>query len=72
MYRVKWVVRLHEFQPVEVETSVHGGADVIVSCSIKKLPDMRTKHPDNPPDGFLVCHETGVEVRRWFRSTTTL
>ena len=35
------------------------------SCQAR-FSEMRSKHPNTPPDGFLVFDSTGNEVRRWF------
>jgi hypothetical protein len=66
MFEVKWVKHRYERLPVEAETSYHDDLDAVVASCLKKLPEIRQKHPMNPPDGFLVFDEAGHEVRRWF------
>jgi hypothetical protein len=68
MYRVRWVIQRQEAHSVEEETSVHGDLDVVVASCIERFSEVRLKHPQNPPEGFLVFDETGQEVQRWFGS----
>jgi hypothetical protein len=37
----------------------------VESCQAR-FPEMRCKHDNTPPDGFLVFDSVGSEVRRWF------
>jgi hypothetical protein len=68
MFAVKWVIHRYETQPVEAENSVLKDLDAVVSSCQQRLPIMREKHPEAPPDGFLVFDGAGNEVRRRFGS----
>jgi hypothetical protein len=68
MFTVKWIVHRYETQPVDVESSVLEDLNAVVSSCQQRLPTMREKHPQTPPDGFLVFDSNGDEVRRWFGS----
>jgi hypothetical protein len=68
VFTVKWVKRRYERLPIEVETNCHDELDAVVALCLKRLPEIRQKHPMNPPDGFLVFDEAGKEMRRWFGS----
>lgn len=67
-FSVKWVVHRYETLPVEVESGVLQDLDKLVSSRQERFLEMRTKHPNTPPDGFLVFDSDGNEVRRWFES----
>jgi hypothetical protein len=66
MFSVKWVVHRHEIQPVAVENSAIQDLDEVVESCQARFPEMRCKHDNTPPDGFLVFDSVGSEVRRWF------
>jgi hypothetical protein len=68
MFRIKWVVHRRETQPVEIENSLLQDLDKIVESCQARFPEMRRRHSDTPPDGFLVFDSAGNEVRRWFES----
>jgi hypothetical protein len=68
MFSVKWVVHRHETEPVEVENSALEDLDEVVETCRARLPEMRRKHANTPPDGFLIFDSAGNEVRRWFGS----
>ena len=68
MFIVRWVVHRHETQSVEVENSALQDLDELVEFCQARFPEMRRKHPNTPPDGFLVFDKAGDEVRRWFDS----
>ena len=68
MFSVKWVVHRHEIQPVEVEISAVQDLDKVVESCQARFPEMRRRHPNTPPDGFLVFDSAGNEVRRWFEA----
>ncbi len=63
-FNVNWVVHRHESQPVAVERSALQDLDEIVETCRGRFPEMRHKHPNTPPDGFLVLDRDGNEVRR--------
>jgi hypothetical protein len=67
-FSVSWVVHRYETLPVVVEHCVFQNLDQIVEACKARLSEMRDKHPDTPPDGFLVFDGAGSEVRRWFGS----
>jgi hypothetical protein len=67
-FSVKWVVHRYETLPVEVERDVLQNLDKLVESCRGRTSDMRRKHPNSPPDGFLVFDSAGNEVRRWFES----
>jgi hypothetical protein len=67
-FSVKWVVHRYETLPVTVEHCDREDVDQIVETCRTRLSEMRDKHPDTPPDGFLVFNGNGIEVRRWFES----
>jgi len=66
MFRIKWVVHRRETQPVAVENSAIQDLDEVVESCQARFPEMRRKHDNTPPDGFLVFDSAGSEVRRWF------
>ena len=65
MFGVRWVVHRHETQPVEVENTHLHDLDKVVEFCQARSSEMRRKHPNTPPDGFLF-DSAGSEVRRWF------
>ena len=54
MFTVKWVVKGREKEPLEVEEFVVNGREVLLEACQDRLPAMRLKYPNSPPDGFLV------------------
>ncbi len=67
-FSVKWVVHRYEALAVELENSTLQNLDKIVEFCRGRLPEMRRKYPNTPPDGFLVFNGAGIELRRWFGS----
>jgi hypothetical protein len=67
-FSVKWVVHRYETLAVEVENCPLQNLDKIVESCRGRLPEMRRKYPNTPPDGFLVFNGAGNELRRWFES----
>jgi hypothetical protein len=65
-FSVNWVVHRYETLPVAVEDCTFQDLDQIVESCRARLSEMRDKHPDTPPDGFLVFNGAGAPVRRWF------
>src|SRR5271165_6865203 len=65
-FSVNWVVHRYETLPVAVEDCAFQDLDQIVESCRARLLEMRDKHPDTPPDGFLVFNGAGAPVRRWF------
>jgi len=68
-FSVSWVVHRHETLPVTIEHCVGEDLDQIVESCRARLPEMREKYPNTPPDGFLVFNGAGCEMRRWFESS---
>jgi hypothetical protein len=66
MFSVKWVMHRRETQPVEIENSALQDLDEVVESCQARFPEMRRKHDNTRPDGFLVFDSAGSEVRRWF------
>jgi hypothetical protein len=65
MFRVKWVERFNEHQPIAIEDSVLTDLDrIFVSCK-ERLPGKKFKQFGPTPDGFILCDEDGAELRRW-------
>lgn len=64
MFKVKWIDRFGEDTPIAVEDSVFTNLDNIVEQAKEELYGRRLAHT-RPPDGFAVCDEDGVELRRW-------
>jgi len=67
-FSVSWVVHRYETLPLKVEHCIFEDLDEIVASCKSRLPEMRDKYPNAPPDGFLVFDGAGTEVRRWFGS----
>jgi hypothetical protein len=67
-FSVSWVVHRYETLPVTIEYCVGEDLDQIVESCRARLPEMRDKYPNTPPDGFLVFNGAGCEMRRWFES----
>lgn len=65
MFSVKWVVAGNETMPVEVETNFLQAPVKLVAVCQRRLPAMRLKHPETPPDGFIVFDSEGEEVHRY-------
>jgi hypothetical protein len=65
-FSVNWVVHRYETLPVATENCLFQDLDQIVETCKARLSEMRGKHPDTPPDGFLVFNGAGTQVRRWF------
>ena len=65
MFTVRWVVQGREKEPVEVEEFLVNGRDVLLEACQDRLPAMRLKHPQSPPDGFLIF-DGAAEVGHWF------
>jgi hypothetical protein len=65
MFTVQWVVKGREKKPVEVEEFVVNGREVLLEACQNRLPAMRLKHPESPPDGFL-GFDGAAEVGHWF------
>jgi hypothetical protein len=66
MFTVRWVVRGNDAEPVEVEKIKVLSVETVLAACRYRLVAIRLKHPDNPPDGFIVLNESGRELRRWF------
>jgi hypothetical protein len=67
-FSVSWVVHRYETLPVAIEDCAGQDLDKVVESCKARFPEMRGKHPNTPPDGFLVFDGAGAEVRRWFQS----
>ena len=67
-FSVSWVVHRYETLPLKVEHCILGDLDELVESCKSKLPEMRDRYPNTPPDGFLVFDNVGTKVRRWFGS----
>jgi hypothetical protein len=67
-FSVSWVVHRYETLPVTIEHCVGEDLYQIVESCRARLPEMRDKYPNTPPDGFLVFNGAGCEMRRWFES----
>ncbi len=68
-FSVRWVVHRYEPLPVAIEYCAGQDLDKIVESCRSRLSEMRGKHPNTPPDGFLVLNGAGAELRRWFGSS---
>jgi hypothetical protein len=66
MFKVKWVLRRQETNPVASETIELESLHVLVTLCQTRLPTMRLRYPETPPDGFIVADSGENEVRRWF------
>jgi hypothetical protein len=66
MFKVKWVLRRQETNPVASEIIELKSLDVLVTLCQTRLPTMRLRFPETPPDGFIVSDACENEVRRWF------
>jgi hypothetical protein len=66
MFTVKWVVRGREAEPLESEGFTIGNVDTLIVACRYRMAMMRLKHPNPPPDGFIVIDPTGKEIGRWF------
>jgi hypothetical protein len=71
-FSVSWVVHRYETLPVKVEHCVFQHLDKLVESCRARFPEMRGRHPNTPPDGFLIFDGAGTEVRRWFQSPRPL
>jgi predicted NAD/FAD-binding protein len=69
MFRIKWIERGKEDEPVEVENSILTDLERVVTFCREALYGMKLRHIRRPPDGFVVVDADGREVRRWFDST---
>jgi hypothetical protein len=65
MFTVKWVIRGQEVAPIESEAFRGGHADVIIASCRYRMEMMRRRHPEAPPDGFIVADADGKEIGRW-------
>ena len=65
MFTVKWIVRFEENKPIEVAPSTHSDLDRLVVFCQGQLTAKQVSHASTPPDGFLICDESGKELRRW-------
>jgi hypothetical protein len=63
MFRVKWIARFNELNPIEVEGSELCDVEQVMDICKGRLATKRLA-PD-PPDGFLICDHQGKELRRW-------
>jgi hypothetical protein len=68
MFTVKWVIRGKEAAPIESEAFGVSHVDTLIVASRYRMEMMRLKHPDTPPDGFIVLDHDGKEIGRWFDS----
>lgn len=68
MFSVKWVIHPNEGEPVEVEDSPFEDLNAVVSSALHRIDVVRLRHPNTPPNGFIVLDREGKEVHRWFRS----
>jgi hypothetical protein len=65
MYFVLWVVDDGQMRPVEREKSVFNNLDALMASCAARLQQMREKHKDSPPDGFIVFDAADKELFRW-------
>ena len=66
MFKVKWVLHRQETKPVASEIIELKSIDVLVALCQTRLPTMRHRYPETPPDGFIVSDNGENEIRRWF------
>jgi hypothetical protein len=67
MFIVQWVARGKESEPILVERGFLTTLEKVASSCRRRIPALRSDHPDTPPDGFIVLESYGAEVRRWFQ-----
>jgi hypothetical protein len=65
MFRVKWIERGKDSDPVEVENSILTDLDKVIASAKDGILGMRLRHIARPPDGFIVADSDGKEVSRW-------
>lgn len=68
MFTVRWVMHRNEEDTSKTEKSLLPEVDAIVAACLDRLPLMRERDLEFPPDGFIVSDGNGHEVRRWFGS----
>jgi len=66
MFMVNWVVRGKESEPIESERFDVSHVDNLIMVCRYRMEMMRLKHPEAPPNGFIVIDHNDTEIGRWF------
>lgn len=62
-YYVRWIVYKHQADTVETEI-VDSSLDEVVRTCQQRLDEIRLRHSDNPPNGFIILSEDGDILRQ--------